>query len=62
VLLARAMLVRLRLAWLDLVALAGAVAALLPLVARCRPEGARRAVARAPRVVHLAERRRASPP
>jgi len=56
------MLVRLRLLWLDLVALAGAVLALLPLVPRRRPLGARRAVARPPRVVHLDERRRASPP
>jgi len=60
--LAREMLVRLRILWLGLIALAGAVAALLSLVARRRPLGERRAISRPSRVVPLAERRRASPP
>jgi hypothetical protein len=56
------MVVRLRIVLSVLLALAGAVAALFPLVPRRRPLGQRRAIPRAPRVVPLAERRRASPP
>ncbi|MFL5262126.1 MAG: hypothetical protein ACJ79E_03545 [Anaeromyxobacteraceae bacterium] len=55
------MLVRLRILWLDLLALAGAIAAVAPLLLTRRPVAARRAPAQPPRVVPLPERRRASP-
>jgi hypothetical protein len=57
-LLARAMLFRLRILWFNLIALAGATAALVPLLARRRPLGARRKVPQ-PRFVALPEQRRA---
>ncbi|HET7752883.1 MAG TPA: hypothetical protein VFK85_03150 [Anaeromyxobacteraceae bacterium] len=54
------MTVFLRIAWVNLVGIAGTVAALLPLLDRRRPVGTRRAVTRpdAP-VIPIAARRRA---
>ncbi len=61
-LLVRAMLVRLRIILLNVVAFAGAVAALAPLLVRRRPVRQRRTVPRRTgRVIPLEERRRASP-
>lgn len=56
----REMTVFLRIAWVNLVGIAGTVAALLPLLDRRRPVGTRRAVTRpdAP-VIPIAARRRA---
>jgi hypothetical protein len=54
------MLLRLRLFWQNLIALAGAIAAIAPLLVTRSPLGARRQVPE-PRVVALRERRRASP-
>jgi hypothetical protein len=54
------MLVRIRILWLDLLALAGAIAAIVPLLVTRRPVASRRAPAQ-PLVVPLPERRRASP-
>jgi hypothetical protein len=54
------MLVRLRILWLNLLALAGAIAAVAPLLATRRPEFLRRSATER-RVVTLPQRRRASP-
>lgn len=50
-----------RIAWVNLVAVLGAVAALVPLLGRRRPVGASTAALRRPdaRVIPIAERRRA---
>jgi hypothetical protein len=57
------MIVRARILLLNIVAFLGAVAALLPLVARRRPLGYRTQVPhRVARVIPLEQRRRASPP
>lgn len=61
-LLARAVLIRLAVFVGNLVALAGAAAALLPLVLRGGPLGRRHVPRAAPRVVTLVPRRRAGSP
>ncbi len=59
----RAMLVRLHIYWLNLLALLGAFLALAPLVPRLRPLWHRAQVPRrAARVIPMPQRRRASPP
>ncbi|OFX24506.1 MAG: hypothetical protein A2V77_06470 [Anaeromyxobacter sp. RBG_16_69_14] len=58
----RAVLARIRIFWLDLVALAGASVARSPLLFRRRPLGHRTQVARPPaQVIALQPRRRAAP-
>lgn len=63
VLFVRAMILRVRLFLLNLVALGGAILALAPLLARRHPIGHRTQVPRRPaRVISLTSRRRAAPP
>ncbi len=62
-LLARVMMVRLRILWVNLVAVAGAVVSLVPLLLRRGPMGHRTQLPRqVARIIPLPPRRRASPP
>ncbi len=57
------MLIRLRIAWLNLLAVAGAVSALSPLLPTRRPKGHRAHLRRRePPVMVLTHRQRAAPP